>query len=220
MIVIVFVISILFGMGYQILEAVNVQKRVLFGGSITAEPDQQITQEEFLSFIQTEDDPDLGSADAKVTIVVFSDFQCPFCKSAYPTLHELADEYGDRIHIIYRDFPVSYIHPDAERAAQVAECADDQDIFWEVHDRIFQNQDTLSDEKFRLFVYEAGGDLNEFDECYNSKKYEYEVLNDYEDGLRLGVTGTPTFFINGNKVPGVIPLETFKKIIDKGLSGV
>lgn len=188
------------------------QKYALSQKPVTTSIDQELGIRKEL---ETKDDPSWGPDDAKIVIVEFSDFQCPFCKQAFPIIQKIKREYQDSVKIIYRDMPIVNIHPDALNAAMAAECADDQDKFWQYHDNIFINQDDLSVGNLKLIASQIGLDLNEFNECFTSEKYLSEVQNDLQDGLRFGVTGTPTFFINGIKIPGVIPYNTFKQIIDK-----
>ena len=165
--------------------------------------------------IVTNDDPSVGDLDSKIVIVEFSDFRCPRCLQAFPIVREIISLYSDQIRYIYRDFPatdeISFI------AAQAAECADDQGKFWPMHDKLFQNQDSLSLENIKILAQHVGLDEQQFNYCLDSGKYDQEVRKDLADGIRAGVPGTPTFFINGFAVPGVIPLKDFKRIIDLSL---
>lgn len=215
--VIVLLLAYFFLFSFYVLEGVQrfmVARQqsgaVSFGGD-----DQKKIVESLREFIETTDDPYKGNEDAKVVIVEFSDFQCPICLSAYPTVKQIMDEYGTQVKFIYRDFPITYDHPDAFNAAMAANCADDQDMFWEYHDSVFESQANLSKENLKKIAYMLELDLSEFNSCLDDEKYKNEVYNDYEDGTRLGITGTPTFFINGAKISGAIPYDTFKKIIEK-----
>lgn len=161
----------------------------------------------------TEDDPSFGPKDAKVHIVEFGDFQCPYCKEAFPIVKKILSEYGNRIHLVFRDFPLLDMHPEALKAAEATECAQEQGKFWQLHDKIFQNQDRLSDSNLKLWARQLGLEPGKFNSCLDSGKYYDEVLEDLEAGIKAGVTGTPTFFINGYKVPGIISEENFKRII-------
>jgi protein-disulfide isomerase len=164
------------------------------------------------------EDPYLGSMDADVEIVVFSDFQCPFCARAVPIIKQIEQEYGDMVKIVFRDFPLSF-HQNAQKAAEAAECADDQGSFWEYHDRLFENQNSLDVNSLIGYAGDLGLDSEQFEACLNSGTHAQEVLEDFQDGRALGVTGTPTFFINGIKLVGAKPFAEFKAIIDSELGG-
>ena len=176
-----------------------------------------------------DDDPSLGSPSAPVTVVEFSDFQCPFCRQLFrDTLPQLKDEYikTGKVRFVYRDFPLVAIHEMAETYAQAAECADDQGRFWEMHDKIFQEQDrggpgtvsgiTATDVK--RWAREIGLAGAGFDGCLDSGKYREEVAKDLADGQAAGVSGTPTVFINGRPVVGAVPYPQFKTLIDAALA--
>ena len=165
--------------------------------------------------LATVDDPSLGSPYAKVTIVEFADFQCPFSKEASNVIRSLARRYGDSIHFVYRDFPIEEIHPLAFKAAQASECAHEQDKFWEYHDKLFQNQIDLSEEIFVQFARELNLNERQFTSCLSSGKYSSEVNEDHAAWVEAGVRGTPTFFINGNRIPGSIPADVFVRIVDQ-----
>ena len=168
----------------------------------------------------TADDPSLGPESAPVVIVEFSDFQCPFCLKSFPIIRTLTAKYPDQVRFIYRDFPLEDIHPWAKLAAQAGYCAQKQDRFWPLHDKIFQNQNKLSQEpdKSRELITnladQAGVNRAQFLQCLDSAEAVKEVEQDQRDGLAVGVSGTPTWFINGYRVAGVIPEEIFRKIIE------
>ncbi|MCX6744669.1 MAG: DsbA family protein [Candidatus Parcubacteria bacterium] len=168
--------------------------------------------------IETEDDPYIGAATAKIVIVEFADFECPYCFDSYPTVRRLAVDYPNDVKIIFRDFPNTAIHPDALNAAMAASCAFDQGKFWEYHDWLYENQGNLSLENLKLLATDAGLDATVFNQCLDSQKYLNEAKNDLQDGIQLGITGTPTFFINGFEIQGSFPYENFKQIIDQYLS--
>jgi len=165
--------------------------------------------------VETKDDPAWGIDEAELVIVQFSDFQCSYSYQAYSVVKSLRQEYEDQIKFIYRDFPNLASHPDSLKAALAANCAFEQGQFWSYHDRLFENQNDLSLANLKFIASQLGLDLEQFNNCLDNEKYRTEIYNDMQDGARLGVTGTPTFFINGNKVPGVIPYETFKTIIER-----
>jgi protein-disulfide isomerase len=174
-----------------------------------------VKEEEVL--LNSQDDPQIGNKNAKVRIVEFGDFQCPYCREAFPTVREIISKYQDRIHFIYRDFPVADQHPVAAKAAEAGQCANEQGKFWEFHDKIFINQGELSLDNLSVFASAAGLESEKFNQCLRSGKYASEVLQDLLDGKKLGVKGTPTFFINGYRVSGVIPREMFINLIKQGL---
>ncbi len=170
--------------------------------------------------VSVDDDPFLGPEDAPVTIVEFSDFQCPYCKRFRDqTFDALREQYGDQIRIVYRDFPLSSIHPDAQKAAEAGECADEQGLFWEMHDIIYANQVVgLSVDALTSYAEQIDGlDVDQFAECVSSGKYAEEVAADLRDGTSYGVSGTPTFFINGYRLVGAQPLAAFTALIDQEL---
>ena len=166
---------------------------------------------------ETSDDPYWGPANADIVIVEFSDFQCPYCAQEFSNLKKIRQEYQSKVKIIYRDMPNIVDHDQALGAAMAAECADEQGKFWPYHDLLFANQANLSDENFKLWAGQIKLKQEQFDNCLDSQKYKNEVLNDLAEGLKLNITGTPTFFVNGNMAAGVITYEQFKELLDKAL---
>lgn len=168
-----------------------------------------------------DDDPFLGSPEAPVTIVEFGDFQCPFCKRFFETTErEIIDTYvkTGKVRFVYRDFPITSIHPMAQKSAEASECADDQNKFWEYHDLLYQRQGDLGNENLKRWARELGLNGATFDECLDSGKYKNEVERDYADGIALGVSGTPANIVNGRLVPGALPFEQFRAIIEAELA--
>ncbi len=166
------------------------------------------------------DDPAWGPEDAAVTIEEFGDFQCPYCAQfARTTLPALREMYGDKVRYIFRDFPLVSIHPDAQKAAEAAQCAHEQGLFWEYHDHLFADQASLSVPDLKRYAEQVGANTNEFNECLDSGKNGWEALMDAQDGRRAGVTGTPAFLINGILLPGAVSFEQFQAIIDQALAG-
>lgn len=162
-------------------------------------------------------DPSIGSSDAKVTIVEYSDFECPFCQRAELTMNQLLDEYNGRIRLVYRNYPLSF-HQYSEISAEAGELAYEQGKFWEMHDKMFENRANLKEKDLKRYAEEIGLDMELFNAGLDSHKYEAEVKRDIADGNRLGVTGTPAFFINGRSVIGAQPIENFRKVIDEELA--
>lgn len=168
--------------------------------------------------LSTDGAPSKGPAQAPVTIVEFSDFHCPFCQRVLPTLAQLETRYGDRLRIVFRDFPIDSLHPGARKGHEAARCAAEQGKFWAYHDKLFAGPANASLELFQDFAKQVGLDLAAFTRCYDSGKHQAAVDNDIEDGKRAGVTGTPAFFINGRLLSGAQPLDAFARIIDDELA--
>lgn len=164
--------------------------------------------------------PTFGGKDAKVKIVEFSDFQCPFCTRAAATVNELKKIYGNKIQVAFKHYPLP-MHQQAKPASEASMCINEQssDKFWKYHDKLFANADKLGDEDLKKYAKEVGADVKKFEECYSSKKYAKAVEADMEYGNKLGVRSTPTFFVNGRLVQGAQPIENFREIIDEELSG-
>jgi protein-disulfide isomerase len=160
--------------------------------------------------------PSKGPADAPIVIVEFSDFQCPFCQRANPTVDQVLKTYGDKIRFVYRHYPLPN-HPDARPAAEAAECADEQGRFWPYHDQLFANVSRLSGPDLLQHAKAAGLDAPTFAECVDSRRFKGKVESDLKDADEAGVSGTPAFFINGRPLEGAQPFEAFKRIIDEEL---
>ena len=168
--------------------------------------------------VETDDDPFWGRVDAKVVIVEFSDFQCPYCRQMFPVVRELSNIYKDKVKFIFRDYPIADAHPWALLAAQAAECADDQGKFLFMHDKLFMNQSRLDALMIESLAQQSGLGMPKFKQCLSSEKYDQEVRQDFLTGTELGVKGTPSFFINGYRLQGIIPLEEFTKVVEYFLS--
>ena len=164
------------------------------------------------------DDPSQGKADAPVTVVEFSDFQCPFCLRVMPTLKELRTKYGDKMRLVWKDFPLTQIHPQAFVAAQAGNCAREQGKFWEYHDKLFGNQSALQPDSLKKYAADVGLDTAKFNQCLDSAKYEARVQDALGTGGHLGISSTPTVFVNGRMINGAQPIEVFQSVIDDELS--
>jgi protein-disulfide isomerase len=160
--------------------------------------------------------PSKGPEGAPVTIVEFSDFQCPFCSRAKGTVDEVVKTYGDKVRLVFRHFPLSF-HQEAPKAAEASACAADQNKFWEYHDKLFANQAALKVDDLKKAAADLGLDTARFNECLDSGKKAELVKKDTAAGEKAGVTGTPAFFINGIALSGAVPAEEFKAIIDSEL---
>jgi len=167
--------------------------------------------------VSTDGAPAIGPASAPLTIVEFSDFHCPFCKRVLPTLKQIEARYGDRLRLVFRDFPIERLHPGVTRAHVAARCAHDQGKFWAFHDVLFATPPRSSPGDLTAHAKQVGLDVVTFDQCMASGKHEAAVRKDVEEGARLGVNGTPSFFINGRLVSGAQPLEAFVQIIEDEL---
>ena len=155
-----------------------------------------------------------GNAAAPVTIVEFSDFQCPFCLRAHSTVQALLAKYDGKVKLAYRDFPLRDIHPHAQMAAEAGRCAAEQGKFWEYHDMLFANQGKLEGPALKEDARALGLDTAQFEFCLDSEKFKSAIEEDLQAGLRAGVSGTPGFFINGIFLNGSQPAAEFEKIID------
>jgi protein-disulfide isomerase len=158
-----------------------------------------------------------GPDDAAVTIVEFTDFQCPFCKSVVPTLKDLVTKYGDKVRWVFRDYPIVGLHPDAPLVHEAARCAGEQGKFWLYHDLAFERAPAATPANLKAYAAEVGAEANAFSQCLDSHKHRAAVAADVETGSKLGVTGTPTFFINGQLLVGNQPPAEFQRIVEREL---
>ncbi len=163
------------------------------------------------------DVPTLGSKDAKVTVVAFSDFQCPFCSRVVPTLKELEKTYGADLRVVFRHQPLPF-HDKAKLAAEASMAANEQGKFWEFHDRLFANQQALDRASLEKTAQELGLDVPRFKAALDSGKFRARVEEDMAVGERAGANGTPTFFINGRKLVGAQPVDAFKTVVTEELA--
>jgi protein-disulfide isomerase len=170
--------------------------------------------------IPVDDDPAIGPDNAAITIVEFSDYECPYCRQWHSEVFtKLMEAYPEQVRLVYRDFPLSSIHPNAVPAAIAANCANEQGKFWPVHERLFSMELGLNDQAYRDYAAALGLNVQSFNECVESQRYQAEVEADYQFAAELGVRSTPTFFINGIAVVGAQPFEVFQQVIDKELAG-
>ena len=167
--------------------------------------------------VASEGFPSKGPDNAPVTIVEFSDFQCSYCRVLLSTLEEVEEIYGSEIRFIFRQFPLTAIHPQAVDAAEASLCANEQGKFWEMHDAMFANQRALRIDQLKATAREVGLDGAPFDDCMDSDRYAEEVMADLEAGQAAGVRGTPMIFINGRALSGAKPLDEITEIIDDEL---
>ncbi len=160
--------------------------------------------------------PERGPKNASVTIIEFSDYQCPFCQKAEDVVDQVMKTYADKVRLVYRDYPLPF-HPNARPASEAAACANAQGKFWEYHAKLFHG-DGLEPEKLKTYADQVGLDRKKFDDCLEKKPFKAEIDKDVKDGEKAGVNGTPAFFINGRMLSGAQPFEKFKEVIDDELA--
>ncbi|HMA22079.1 MAG TPA: thioredoxin domain-containing protein [Gemmatimonadaceae bacterium] len=148
------------------------------------------------------DDHSAGPEDAPITLVEYGDFECPYCGQAYPIVKAVQKKLGDRLRFVFRNFPISGSHPHAEHAAEASEAAAAQDHYWEMHDTLFENQTALEHQDLIEYAERIGLDVNEYRIDLESGVYATDVEEDFSSGVRSGVNGTPTFFVNGERFDG------------------
>ena len=161
--------------------------------------------------------PASGGHDAPVTLVEFSDFQCPYCRAAEPTVQAIRQKYGDKIRFVYMDFPLG-MHAHAMDASNAAQCAGDQGKFWQYHDALFADQSKLAPDDLKATAARLGLDTKKFDACLDSQQHVQAIRAEQAEGSADGVSATPTFFVNGREIEGAEPLPTFQSTIDQELA--
>lgn len=166
--------------------------------------------------IDTKDAPSIGPKDAAITLVEFSDYQCPFCKRVRPSIWRLTDEYKDKLRYVFMDFPLAF-HKDAKKAHEAAHCAADQGKYFEFNRKIFDNQSKIGVADLKTYAKELQLNAKDFDKCLDGGKHTKLVDDLTQRGAAVGVTGTPAYFINGIMLSGAMPYESFKEIIDSEL---
>ncbi len=168
--------------------------------------------------IPTEGFPSLGPQDAPIVIVEFSDFQCPYCQRFHnQTFEALMAAYPGKIRFVYRNLPLTSLHPEAFPAAEASLCANEQEAFWAYHDKLFQGE--LGESAYLRYAQELNLNLDQFRQCLQERRYRDFIEKDMDFALELGVRSTPTFFINGIALVGAQPLSVFQDVIDRELAG-
>lgn len=160
-----------------------------------------------------------GEFSALVTVVEFSDFQCPFCERFHTTVLQVLEDYPSQVRWVFKHFPLDALHPQARPAAEASECAAEQNKFWEFADALFENQSSLSQDIYSEIATDLGLNLPQFNQCLTDRKYKNKVEADYQEGIRLGVRGTPASFINGELLVGAVPYESLVAVIESILAG-
>lgn len=166
----------------------------------------------------TERDHVLGPADAPVTLLEYGDYECPYCGRAFPIVNRLREELGDRLRVAFRHFPQNNVHAHASVAAQAAEAAGAQGKFWPMHEMLFRHQDDLADADLVQYALRIGLEVYSFESDLASEHYARRVRADFESGVQSGVTGTPTFFINGVRYAGPLEYEALREAIERALA--
>jgi protein-disulfide isomerase len=156
-----------------------------------------------------------GPAGAPVTLVEYGDYECPYCGAAYPIVKEVQSRLGDRLQFVFRNFPITTSHPHAERAAEAAEAAASQGRFWEMHDQLYENQQHLEDADLHRYAEKLGLDVASFDRDLADGAQAARVHEDFMSGVRSGVNGTPTFYINGVRYDGSYELESLLSALER-----
>jgi protein-disulfide isomerase len=163
-------------------------------------------------------DPTTGNKSAPITLIEFADFQCPYCGRVAPTIKKVQATYGDKVRLVWKDFPLTQIHPQAFKAGEAAHCAGDQGKYWEYHDRLFDNQQSLMPDDLKKHAAAIGLDASTFATCLDTSKYGERVRDGVAQGTRLGVNSTPMFYVNGRILSGAQPYESFVAVIDEELA--
>jgi predicted DsbA family dithiol-disulfide isomerase len=205
----------------QIVEGLGRQRqrerRGAFAQELTARYPVEVLLEPFRVTVETGPGPVRGRPDAPITIVEFSDFECPFCVRARPAINQVREVYGDDVRFAFRHFPLSF-HEQAPKAGEAIACAGDQDKFWEMHDRLWESPGQLQPADLKEHAVALGLDPEAFGQCLDSDRYASVVEKDAQAGAQLGVSGTPAFFINGRPLSGAQPFEAFAQVIDEELA--
>ena len=173
--------------------------------------------EPFRFDVKADGHPSLGPQSALVTLILFSDFQCPYCRGFGHTLREIVNYYGDKVRLVFRQFPLKS-HANAERAAEASLCANDQKRFWEMHDRLFENQEELTEENILTQARQLELDMEKFKACLTGSKHKADVRADVRAGATAGIDSTPTLFINGLYMSGGQPYDVIAAVIDHELA--
>jgi protein-disulfide isomerase len=156
-----------------------------------------------------------GPAEAAVTLVEYGDYECPYCGAAYPIIKEVQERMGERLRFVFRNFPITTSHPHAEQAAEAAEAAAAQGRFWQMHDLLYENQQRLGDEDLRAYAGQLGLEVEPFDQELAEHVHAPRVREDFMSGVRSGVNGTPTFYINGLRYDDSYELDTLLAALER-----
>jgi protein-disulfide isomerase len=191
-------------------------RRAEFLGVLRGKIGAQIFLEPVHLNIAETDAPNKGAAKAPISLVIFSDFECPFCGRSVELTRKLESRYGEQLRIVFRNFPLP-THRNAQKAAEAGSCANEQEHFWEMHDVLFENQNRLETSDLKRYAVSLGLDSRQFDACLDSSKYAGKWKADLQQAREYGIMGVPTFFINGRPVMGMSSYEEMSQIIDDEL---
>lgn len=177
--------------------------------------------------VSVDDDPGQGNPKAPIKFIEFSEYQCPYCRKARPAVNQILKTYGDKIYYVFRDYPLPF-HKSAMSAATAANCAHEQKKYWEYGQQLWDNQNSLArlntdkdrSDFFEGLAKKVGLNQNQFTKCYQSNRYDAEIQKDMRDAQAVGVSGTPSYFINGKFISGALPFAKFKEIIDEELEAL
>jgi protein-disulfide isomerase len=192
------------------------ERRAAFARDLRARYPVKVLLEPYRVPVEVADAPVRGNPKAPVTVLEFSDFQCPYCGQARPTVTRVRETYGDRVRWVFRHFPLDF-HAQARKAGEAAACAGEQGKFWEMHDRLFASQGKLRPADLKEHAAATGLDPAKFGQCLDSGRHADSVERDAEYGARHGVSGTPAFFVNGRPLVGAQPFDAFAQVIDDEL---
>lgn len=201
----------------RLLQQRQAERRSAFASELRAKHEVAVLLEPYRVDVSLAGAPLRGNPAAPVTIVEFSDFQCPYCVRARPTLKRVREVYGDRVRFAFRHFPLDF-HPQAQKAGEAAACAGEQGKFWEMHDKLWQSTDKLQVGDLKAHAATLGLDAARFGECLDSGRHAGQVERDLQAGQAYGVSGTPAFFVNGRPLVGAQPFEEFQRVIDDELA--
>ncbi len=202
---------VMMGMYLKQDKAKNTPQQVVNNQVEDNQPDQPVS----LEALEIKDTDHIrGNKNAQITIVEYSDFQCPYCLRFHETMKQIITNYSDDVRWVYRHFPLDSIHPVARKASEASECANDQGKFWEYTDEVFVNQSGLSLESLSTIAANINLNVSKFNSCLSSGKYSAKVNANYKEGIQIGVRGTPGNFINGQSVPGAVPYEQISAMIE------
>jgi protein-disulfide isomerase len=176
-------------------------------------------QAELVLPVSDERDHIQGPPDAPVTLVEYGDYECPYCGAAYPIVKQVQERMGDRLRFVFRNFPITTSHPHAEQAAEAAEAAAARNRFWEMHDVLYENQRHLEDEDLRRYAEQVGLDVDVFGQDLAGHVHAARVREDFMSGVRSGVNGTPTFYVNGVRHDASYDLDTLQAALERAAAG-